>query len=405
MNRREFIGAAASAMISPIAAQSSRISDIQHIRLHGNRVTYCGHPRQGGLFYFGGGELVVLHNHATVYYKTREDVQHDFYGYHARSVLLLQRSMDSGMTWPGHEEVVVWDESAPLDQREKLVLSALTSPRQKIDLSRPESIVVFPRTFLGPNQYGAPQMLSFAFRSPDKGRTWEKIPTLLLPPPGCYSASPDNTPIVRMPDGTFLFPMRTFGARSSVDLYASTDNGLSWNFRTQITEPHDYPALILLKSGRLQCYSYPLRMCYSDDGGKTWSKAQIITPPQPSPWAADDPVYHEELAHRSPAPLLLRDGRILILFARRLAPKMGIGGILSDDQGRTWTPDFIIRSDANASSKTRINGVSTDYADIGYPLMAQFEDGRIFTSYYFLVDDGNNFGGSRFLAGSYFRVN
>jgi hypothetical protein len=58
MNRREFMGAAAGAIISPIAAQSSRISDIQHIRLHGNRVTYCGHPRQGGLFYFGGGELV-----------------------------------------------------------------------------------------------------------------------------------------------------------------------------------------------------------------------------------------------------------------------------------------------------------------------------------------------------------
>ena len=405
MRRRNFVGAAAAALVSPIVARSSAISDIRHMRIHGDRTTYCGHPRQGGLFYFGSGELAVLHNHATVYYRSREDVQHDFYGYHARAVLLLQRSTDGGKTWPGADDVVVWDESAPVDQREKYVLSALTSPRQRIDLTRPESIVVFPRTFLGPNQYGAPQMVSFALRSPDKGRTWEKTPTLLVPPPGCYSASPDNAPIVRMPDGTLLIPMRTFGARSSVDLYASTDDGLSWNFRTQITEPHDYPALILLKSGRLQCYSYPLGMCYSDDGGKTWSKRQAIVPPQPSPWATKDPVYQAELAHRSPAALLLRDGRILILFARRLAPGMGIGGILSEDQGRTWSPDFIIRSDANASSKTRINGVSTDYSDIGYPLMTQLEDGRIFSTYYFLLDDGNNFGGARFLAGSFFRVN
>jgi hypothetical protein len=403
MKRRDFM-AAAVAFAAPLRGESSQITDVRHIRIHGDRTTYCGHPRQGGIFNFGNGELVVLHNHATVHYRTREDVQHDFYGYHARSVLLLQRSNDNGNTWRGSEDVIVWDESAPLDQREKYVLSALTSPRQNIDLSRPESIVIFPRTFLGPNQYGAPQMVSFALRSPDKGRTWEKTPTLLLPPPGCYSASPDNAPIVRMLDGTLLFPMRTFGGRSSVDLYASTDNGLSWNFRTKITEPHDYPALILLPNGRLQCYSYPLAMCYSDDEGKSWSTRQPIVPPLPSPWAADDPVYRAELAHRSPAPLLLRDGRILILFARRLAPGMGIGGTLSEDQGRTWTPDFIVRSDANASSKTRVGGASTDYSDIGYPLLTQLEDGQIFTAYYFLVNDGNNFGGSRFIAGSYFRV-
>jgi hypothetical protein len=395
---------ATAAALSAQAAPGAPLTDVRHIRIHGDRTTYCGHPRQGGLFYFGNGELALLHNHATVYYRTREDVQHDFYGYHARSVLLLQRSTDYGETWPGADDVAVWNEAAPIDEREKLVLSAFTAPRQRIDMSRPESIVVFPRTFLGPNQYGAPQMLAFALRSPDKGRTWEKTPTLLLPPPGCYSASPDNAPIVRLPDGTLLFPMRTFGGRNSVDLYASRDHGLSWNFRSQITEPHDYPALILLKSGRIQCYNYPLGMCYSDDVGKTWSKRQPILPPLPSPWAKEDPVYREELAHRSPQPILLRDGRILILFARRLAPGLGIGGILSEDAGRTWTPDFILRSDANPSAKTKIRGESVDYADIGYPLMAQLEDGRMFAAYYFLVNDGNNFGGSRFLAGSFFRV-
>jgi hypothetical protein len=402
LTRRGFLRIAAAA--PGLRAAGPPLADVKHIRLHGDRTTYCGHPRQGGLFYFGQGEIAVLHNHATVGYQKREDVQHDYYGYHARSVLLLQRSTDGGETWRGSEEVKVWNEAAPLDEREKFVLSAFTSPRQKIDLSRPDSIVLFPRTFLGPNQYGAPQMLAFGLRSPDRGRTWERVPTLLVPPPGCYSATPDNAGVIRLPDGVLAFPMRTFGARSSVDLYVSTDDGLSWTFRNRITEPRDYPALLVLKSGRLQCYNYPLGMCYSDDSGKTWSRRKPLVPAAPSPWLRDDPFYHDELAHRSPAPLLLADGRIVLLFARRISAKRGIGLMVSEDNGASWTPDLILRDDASMYQMTKVRGISTEYSDIGYPLACQFEDGRIFTAYYFMLQDGTQFGGARFVAGTYFRL-
>lgn len=401
MNRRDFLRGSAALAAGRLAA---RARDVEHIRLHGDRTTYCGHPRQCGLWYFGKGEIVVMHNHAPCAYRNRDDVQHDFGGYHSRSIVLLQRSTDGGRTWPGENEVHVWNEAAPQQQREKFLLSALTSPREEIDLSKPESIVFFPRTFLGPPQFGAPQMVAFALRSADKGRTWEKVPTLISPPPRCYSATPDNTPIVRLPGGTLLFPNRTFGGRDAVSLCASTDHGLSWEFRTHICESHSYPALLLLKSGRLQCYNYPLGMCYSDDGGKTWSRRKLIVPPGPSPWVANDPLYQEELAHRSPTPLLLRDGRIVILFARRIGPPMGMGAIVSEDSGATWSPDLVLRADAAQSAKTTAGGKRCDYADIGYPLAAELEDGRIFAAYYFLVNDGNGFGGSRFLAGSFFRL-
>lgn len=410
--RRGFLRAAAVASASMVrpafgrrtGASNNFMTDIEHLKLHGDRTTYCGHPRQCGIFSFGNGEIAVMHNHAPCAYEKRSDVQHDYGGYHSRSVVLLQRSVDGGRTWPGENEVEVWNEAAPQSEREKFLLSAFTSPRQAIDLSKPGAIVFFARTFLGPIRFGAPQMVAFALRSSDKGKTWEKIPSLLLPPPGCYSASPDNTPIVRLTDGTWLLPNRTFGGRNGVSLYASTDNGLSWQFRTHICEPHGYPALLLLKSGRLQCYNYPLGMCYSDDGGKTWSPRRVILPPGPSPWAGNDPVYHEELAHRSPTPLLLRDGRILILFARRISPRMGMGGMISEDGGKSWSPDFVLRDDAAPSNTTQIRGAPHDYSDIGYPLATELEDGRIFMAYYYLLDDGNGFGGSRFIAGSLFRL-
>ncbi|HUS05478.1 MAG TPA: sialidase family protein [Bryobacteraceae bacterium] len=408
-NRREFFGAcvwgvAAHASALPGVSQTAGIQQVEHIKMHGDRTTYCGHPRQGGIFNFGNNEIAVLHNHAPCAYEKRADIQHDYGGYHSRSSVLLQRSLDGGRTWPGKEEVEVWNEAAPVEDRRKFLLSAFTSPRETIDLSTPQAAVMFPRTFLGPIRYGAYEMISFALRSQDKGRTWEKVPTLLTPPPGCYSATPDNTPIVRLPDNTYLFPMRTFGGRDGVDLYGSSDNGLSWQYRTHICEPHDYPALVLLRSGRLQCYNYPLGMCYSDDGGKTWSKRKLIAPPGPSPWLPQDPFYGDELSHRSPTPLVLRDGRIVVLFARRISARRGMGLIVSEDGGKSWGRDIILRDDASVFQRTKVRGVSTEYSDIGYPVATELDDGQIFASYYFMVNDGTNFGGSRFLAGSSFKL-
>ena len=88
--------------------------------------------------------------------------------------------------------------------------------------------------------------------------------------------------------------------------------------------------------------------------------------------------------------MLLRDGRILVLFARR-KPPFGIGGLVSEDLGTTWSQEFVLRDDASC-------------ADLGYPVATELDDGRIFTAYYYTLEDGNSFGGSRFIAGSHFRL-
>ena len=198
-------------------------------------------------------------------------------------------------------------------------------------------------------------------------------------------------------------------AAAFVALYGSDDQGLSWQYLAEVvSEPTGrgrpgYANLLLLPGGRLQCYfnrigglRHSLEMTASDDGGYSWTAPQPLVVWGQSPWAAlgrqhiwkgaarQGPLY------RSPWPLRLRDGRIVVIFGRRKQP-FGMGLIVSEDDGATWSAEAVIRADAS------------DW-DLGYPVATQLEDGRIFTAYYFMEDDGNGFGGTRHIAASFFHL-
>ena len=134
-----------------------------------------------------------------------------------------------------------------------------------------------------------------------------------------------------------------------------------------------------------------IQMNYSDDGGYSWSEPKPIVAWGQSPWAArrkPDMIRRGGPHYRSPWPIQLRDGRIVVLFGHR-KPPYGLGLIVSEDDGATWSAQAIIRDDGSGS-------------DLSYPVATQLDDGRIFTAYYFMEDDGNNFGGTRHIAGSFF---
>ena len=50
-----------------------------------------------------------------------------------------------------------------------------------------------------------------------------------------------------------------------------------------------------------------------------------------------------------------------------------------------------------------IRGDASDW-DLGYVVGTELEDGRIFAAYYFMEEDGNNFGGTRHMAASFFNL-
>jgi hypothetical protein len=208
-----------------------------------------------------------------------------------------------------------------------------------------------------------------------------------------------------MPDGKTLLAAMTVSDPGGPAVYRSTDSGLGWDFLTRVAvDPSGqgrftYAGLLVMPNGELQCYF--LHICEADeavsgvknaicmatsrDGGRTWTGPSPIVGAGGTCWK--NPGFEGRI-YRSPWPILLQDGRIVVAFARRRVP-MGISGVVSEDGGRTWSEEFVVRDDASCW-------------DIGYPVGCQLDDGRLFLAYYFTVADNNALGGRRHIAASTF---
>ena len=400
------------------------LTDIHHSKLCYSKDRYCGHPRQCGIYNFGNGEIAVMHHRARSTYRTLNDIRHgwDDIGYKRRCQIVLQRSLDHARTWPSESDVVVWNYNRPWEELRELLWRAddLSLPRETIDLSSPNAVIYFGRALTGrKNKEGEGTFECFAWRSGDRGHTWEQVPTRVSPPTGMNYVHIDGGPLAKFDDGTQLAVASIGGddrdtglpesVNSGLGIYGTDDNGRSWSYIAEVTRDATgrgrptYGALVLLPSGRLQCYMsqiggirHGIQMCYSDDGGYSWSEPQPLVTWGQSPWAALTRKYAWSGARRSgpryraPWPLRLRDGRIVVVFDRR-HPPFGMGLVVSEDDGATWSAEAVIRADAS------------DW-DLGYPVATELDDGRIFTAYYYMEDDGNNFGGTRYVAGSHFRL-
>ena len=391
------------------------LTDVHHIKLCYSKDTYCGHPRQCPIHNYGNGEIVVIHHHAPATYQTRENIRHGHAGYKGRAKILLQRSLDHGQTWLHENDVAIWDDSRPLEEKRGVLWQA-DEPgviREQIDLTSPDAAIYFARPLTGPSDAdGGPTIECFAFRSADRGQTWETVPTRVAPPPPLGYVHVDGAPLIKFPDGTQM-TAATVGPSADnnfVGVYGTDDNGLTWEYVSEVTRDPTglgrptYASLLLLPSGRLQCYMLniggirnAIQMAYSDDGGYSWSKPKPIVAWGQSPWVAARREQYiwagarrAGVHYRSPWSLRLRDGRIVVLFGRRKAP-YGIGVIVSEDDGDSWSAEGIIRADASD-------------LDLGYPVATELDDGRIFTAYYYMENDGVNFGGARHIAGSFFRL-
>lgn len=93
------------------------------------------------------------------------------------------------------------------------------------------------------------------------------------------------------------------------------------------------------------------------DGGRTWKKLGVI-----------------EKGSTNPVTLLrLQDGRIAAVYCTRRKKPFGLAAKLSADDGRTWSKEIVLRSDARKW-------------DIGYTRAMQRPDGKVVAVYYYTTD-------------------
>ena len=177
----------------------------------------------------------------------------------------------------------------------------------------PKDLVLFLTAQKTNDREGRP----FCARTRTGGKYWNQFAWIGPQPPSGYSIMPSS---VRMPNGDFLVTLRRRdndpAQHNFIELFRSRDGGLNWQWLTNPVEENG------LHSGN------------------------------------------------PPSMVRLADGRLCITYANRNEPHT-IRAVFSSDDGKTWGPEYVLRSGAGEP-------------DIGYTRTVQRPDGKLLTIYYWL---------------------
>jgi hypothetical protein len=198
-------------------------------------------------------------------------------------------------------------------------------------------------------------------RSSDQGRTWKT--TGVLPPPPA-NATTQYIPfgkIEKCGDGSLRVSayIGNGGDRNGSYLFASHDDGQSWDLLSLISEGRNETDILPMGNGRWLAAARgafknqdDLRLFESTDDGRTWAPALPLSLPRQIPG---------HLLH-------LSGGRLLVTYGNRCPNNFGVDARLSWDQGATWHGPIRV---ANMAS-----------GDGGYPASVQLADGSVVTAFY-----------------------
>lgn len=373
-----------------------RAKGAEHFIVYRNAREFAGWPHYCGLWLTADGSIVAGFKRVPSDYGNEAAVDHRNVT-NAMGEIVVIRSTDGGRSWDRNSITPVFDMSIKAEKDLPGGKAADWSALPPLDFKSRDTLVMgggIPALF-------APNARAWMRASTDGGRTWR--PHTLLPNwdfPGV--SMPGSSQYSLRADGVMLFGIQTWapnalGPRPIV--YASPD-GVQFLYLGSIVDeepkspyypggspfaaaPHFYPRPVVLQDGRVLSalrYQRDARWLLwteiheSLDGGRTWHWLSRL-----NDWGA-------------PADLVpMRDGRVVAVYGYRNPPE-GIRYRVSEDKGRSWGTEMILRDDGGSW-------------DLGYPRVIETAPGTLLATYYMNLksDPIQMNGGVRHIASTIFR--
>lgn len=353
---------------------------------------FAAWPYYCGLWLTGDGSVVAGFKRVPTDYR-----EIDHYSLVTRpGEIVVIRSVDGGRTWDDSSIAPVFDMSITAESEFPAGAGDEWEDLPALDFTNRDTLVMgggLPRLMSGPGSR------AWVRASADGGRTWR--PHRVLPNwdlPGV--TMPGTSMYAVRPDGVMLFGMHAWapGGRNPLPVVYASEDGGEFRYLGQIvpdapsspywpggkfaSAPHIYPRIVVLPDGRaLASVRYErdprglfwVEIHESLDGGRTWHWLSRV-----NDWGAPGDLVP------------LADGRVVCVYGYRLAPGRGIRYRVSEDQGRAWGQEMILRDDGATW-------------DLGYPRAIEVEPGVVLTHYWMNLDDGSPDGGVRHIASTRFR--
>lgn len=334
--------------------QAIKPNQMEHRIVYRNENEYCAWPYNAGMWKISDQELLVgFMNIECDQYSYPELIRHrrvESYG-----TISAVRSTDGGHSWC--ERTIIADNAKLADT---LKYGKPEAYKEWADFRSPLTLLSCWST---PNS-GEDVNQAWIKRSVDGGRSWG--PAVLLDNYGIPRTQGRPSYLAR-PDGVLLLFLTARPESNPKDrpiVYSSFDGGQTWGLHGLLPNNDVYrmicPSPLLLNDGtilaavrcKLGGMSAFDELYSSEDGGRTWQFTSRIND-------------HGDTCDLT----LLDDGRIVAVYGYR-RPPFGIRARVSEDNGKTWGPELILRDDGKIQ-------------DLGYPRCEALSGNRVFTAYYF----------------------
>lgn len=355
---------------------------VEHVTVYRQPGRFAGWPANYGMWSFGD-ELVIVFVEGS--FKNLPNT-------HKRDPtkpfqVLQARSVDGGRTWQIEPFNGLTPKNRAFSADEHMIPELwIGNPfegenppcplDEPIDFTDPETVVMVARTTC--KSLPAP-VFSWFYVSRDRCRSW-RGPYMFtgLPDSLLLAGRTDIVPLSRHRALFMLTVHKSNGSEGRVCCVETCDGGKTFAFRSWLgdTEPSGFeimPSTVRFPDGRLLTATRQqdefgmgsIGLYESIDDGASWHRL-------PSPVPAT--------GHRSNPPAMLRllSGRVVLIYGYR-NPPYSIRARISDDEGRSWSKEIILRDDGG------------DW-DIGYPRAVLRYDGKVVIAYYFNTHtDGERF--------------